>query len=139
MGAGTVYDALEEILIPQSFVVDRAAVLAEKRRSGLLEAQHPFLKKGEMMSAPGDESCLVWPQELPCRTSWVEKGHALCSLGDRLTLPEAMATPGAGQDTTKPSPCGAEPKADLLPPVRTFSGFWTVAFLLGVYIVLLPQ
>ena len=93
MGAGTVYDALEEILIPQSFVVDRAAVLAEKRRSGLLEAQHPFLKKGEMMSAPGDESCLVWPQELPCRTSWVEKGHALCSLGDRLTLPEAMANP----------------------------------------------
>ena len=30
MGAGTVYDALEEILIPQSFVVDRAAVLADR-------------------------------------------------------------------------------------------------------------
>ena len=84
------------------------------------------------MSAPGDESCLVWPQELPCRNKWVEKGHALCSLGDGLTLPEAIATPGAGQDMTKPSPCGSEPKADLLPPVHTFSGFWAVAFLLSV-------
>ena len=30
MGAGTVYDVLEEILVPQSFVVDRAAVPADR-------------------------------------------------------------------------------------------------------------
>lgn len=30
MGEGTVYDALEEILVPQSFVVDRAAVPADR-------------------------------------------------------------------------------------------------------------
>lgn len=48
----------------------------------------PFMKKGAMRSAPGKESYLVWPQEMPCRTAWVEKRHKLCSQGDRLTMPE---------------------------------------------------
>ena len=32
MGAGTVYDALEEILVPQSFVVDRMTLYQDSKR-----------------------------------------------------------------------------------------------------------